>query len=98
MQENESISIFFADHGAGGSAMNSPKHMLADERIDIGVGIRSIGGCPTRTDQNHLFDFMHGVPQVPKGNRLIHGERDGREALKIEIEALAEAKGHALAT
>uniref|UniRef100_UPI00356244DA MBL fold metallo-hydrolase RNA specificity domain-containing protein n=1 Tax=Thioalkalivibrio sp. TaxID=2093813 RepID=UPI00356244DA len=70
---------------------------LDGERIDIRARIHTIGGYSAHADQNDLLAFIQGIPQAPKEIRLIHGERDAREALKAEIEAWAEANGHNVA-
>ena len=56
--------------------------------------VHTIGGYSAHADQNDLLAFIQGIPQAPKEIRLIHGERDAREALKTEIETWAEANGH----
>jgi metallo-beta-lactamase family protein len=70
---------------------------LDGERIDIRARIHSIGGYSAHADQNDLLAFIQGIAQAPKEIRLIHGERDAREALKTEIETWAEANGHNIA-
>jgi metallo-beta-lactamase family protein len=67
---------------------------LDGERIDIRAKVHTIGGYSAHADQNDLLAFIQGVPQAPKEIRLIHGERDAREALKTEIETWAAANGH----
>jgi metallo-beta-lactamase family protein len=69
---------------------------LDGERIDIRARIHTIGGYSAHADQNDLLAFIQGIPQAPKEMRLIHGERDAREALKAEIEAWAQSNGHAV--
>jgi hypothetical protein len=70
---------------------------LDGERIDIRAGIHTIGGYSAHADQSDLLGFIQGIPQAPKEIRLIHGDRDAREALKTEIETWAEANGHNVA-
>ncbi|WP_418081378.1 MBL fold metallo-hydrolase RNA specificity domain-containing protein [Thioalkalivibrio nitratireducens] len=69
---------------------------LDGERIDIRARIHTIGGYSAHAAQNDLLAFIQGIPQAPKEIRLIHGERDAREALKTEIETWAEANGQAV--
>jgi len=70
---------------------------LDGERIDIRARIHSIGGYSAHADQNDLLAFIQGIAQAPKEIRLIHGERDARQALKTEIETWAEANSHNVA-
>ncbi|AGA32316.1 Metallo-beta-lactamase family protein, RNA-specific [Thioalkalivibrio nitratireducens DSM 14787] len=67
---------------------------LDGERIDIRARIHTIGGYSAHADQSDLLAFIQGIPQAPKEIRLIHGERDAREALKAEIETWAQSTGH----
>jgi mRNA degradation ribonuclease J1/J2 len=62
---------------------------LALALIVAHVHIDHIGRLP------YLLAFIQGIPQASKAIRLIHGERDAREALKAEIDGWAEAYGHA---
>ncbi len=59
---------------------------LDGERYDIRAGIHTIGGYSAHADQKNLIDFARRMRRQPREIRLVHGEREAKQALKTELE------------
>ncbi len=55
--------------------------ILDGERFDIRAGINSIGGYSAHADQKGLVEFVTGMQQWPTEIRVVHGEREAKQAL-----------------
>ncbi|CAM3613328.1 MBL fold metallo-hydrolase RNA specificity domain-containing protein [Halomonas lysinitropha] len=69
---------------------------LDGERIDIRARIDTIGGYSAHADQRDLLNFIKRMRQPPREIRLVHGDRDAKQALAAEIHAWASASNHAV--
>ena len=58
------------------------------ERIDINAGITTISGYSAHADQKGLLNFVKRMRRWPHTIRLVHGEKNAKNALKHELEAL----------
>ena len=62
---------------------------LDGERYDIRARIHSVGGYSAHAGQSDLLRFVGGIPCKPKEIRMVHGDAGAKEALKVELQALA---------
>jgi len=60
---------------------------LDGERIDIRAGITSIGGYSAHADQKGLVEFVTGMQEWPTEIRVVHGEKEAKQALTDILEA-----------
>ncbi|MBB3189422.1 MBL fold metallo-hydrolase RNA specificity domain-containing protein [Halomonas cerina] len=67
---------------------------LDGERIDIRARIDTIGGYSAHADRRDLLAFLQGMTQPPREVRLVHGDREAKQALQAEIERWAREAGH----
>ena len=58
------------------------------QRIDINAGITTISGYSAHADQKDLLNFVKRMRRWPHTIRLVHGEKNAKNALKHELEAL----------
>ncbi|MGP5191827.1 MBL fold metallo-hydrolase RNA specificity domain-containing protein, partial [Vreelandella alkaliphila] len=58
------------------------------QRIDINAGITTISGYSAHADQKGLVNFVKRMRRWPHTIRLVHGEKNAKNALKHELEAL----------
>ncbi|ASK17986.1 MBL fold metallo-hydrolase RNA specificity domain-containing protein [Halomonas sp. N3-2A] len=63
------------------------------QRIDINAGITTISGYSAHADQKGLLNFVKRMRRWPHTIRLVHGEKNAKNALKHELEALYQRKG-----
>ncbi|WP_447955859.1 MBL fold metallo-hydrolase RNA specificity domain-containing protein [Vreelandella sp. EE7] len=63
------------------------------QRIDINAGVTTISGYSAHADQKNLLDFVKRMHHWPHTIHLVHGERDAKEALKKELQAIYKRKG-----
>ena len=63
------------------------------QRIDINAGITTISGYSAHADQKDLLNFVKRMRRWPHTIRLVHGEKNAKNALKHELEALYQRKG-----
>jgi len=63
------------------------------QRIDIHAGITTISGYSAHADQKGLVNFVKRMRRWPHTIRLVHGEKNAKNALKNELEALYQRKG-----
>lgn len=61
---------------------------LDGERINIRVGITSIGGYSAHADQKGLVEFVTGILRWPTEIRVVHGEDRAKRALADILDAL----------
>lgn len=66
------------------------------ETVKVTCPITSIGGYSAHADQKDLLDFVRHMQGWPQQIRIVHGERDAREALKKALLAMAAETGRAL--
>ncbi|KAE8543943.1 MBL fold metallo-hydrolase [Marinobacter nauticus] len=62
---------------------------LDGERYDIRARIHSVGGYSAHAGQADLLRFVHGIPRQPTEIRIVHGDVGAKEALKVELQAVA---------
>ncbi|WP_319941419.1 MBL fold metallo-hydrolase [Halomonas jincaotanensis] len=67
---------------------------LDGQRYDIHARIDTISGYSAHADQADLLRFIQGMATPPGEIRLVHGDRDAKQALKAKIEAWASREGH----
>jgi metallo-beta-lactamase family protein len=67
---------------------------LDGARIDIRARIDTIGGYSAHADQADLLAFLQGMAEPPGEVRLVHGDREAKQALKAAIDAWARDAGH----
>jgi metallo-beta-lactamase family protein len=102
MLGEERHDVLFVGYQAPGTPGHSiqrhgPKSGWVDldgQRIDIRAQVHTIGSYSAHADQNDLMAFIQGIPQPPSEIRLVHGDRDAREALRDKIHAWAQDSGH----
>ncbi|MFL9812398.1 MBL fold metallo-hydrolase [Stutzerimonas sp. VN223-3] len=69
---------------------------LEGERLDIKVGVASIGGYSAHADQDGLVKFVTGMRRPPSHIRIVHGEQKAKQALADRLGALYQGKQQAL--
>ncbi len=69
---------------------------LDGERITIRAHVETIGGYSAHADQKNLLHFISRMRHWPREVRLIHGEPAAQQALKTQLLAAAEERGHAM--
>jgi metallo-beta-lactamase family protein len=62
---------------------------LDGERYDIRARIHSVGGYSAHAGQADLLRFVHGISRQPMEIRIVHGDVGAKEALKVELQAVA---------
>ncbi|MGJ7457497.1 MBL fold metallo-hydrolase RNA specificity domain-containing protein [Halomonas sp. MA07-2] len=67
---------------------------LDGERFDIRARVDTIGGYSAHADQADLLRFLQGMTRPPREVRLVHGDRDAKQALQTEIDRWAREAGH----
>lgn len=69
---------------------------LDRQRFTIRAGVETISGYSAHADQKDLVNFVRRMRHWPSQVRLVHGDRQAREALRGELLKLAAQKGHAM--
>ena len=67
-----------------------PRHgwvMLGGERVDIAARVHSLSGYSAHADQRDLINFVTRTRRAPQQVRLVHGDRDAKEALAAQLRA-----------
>jgi metallo-beta-lactamase family protein len=62
--------------------------VLENKRYDIRARIHTISGYSAHADQKNLVNFIKRMRKRPQHVRLIHGEPDAQQALRIKLEEL----------
>jgi len=60
--------------------------VLDDQRFDIRARIHTISGYSAHADQKGLVNFIKRMRKRPKHVRLVHGEPEAQNALRLELE------------
>jgi len=60
--------------------------LLDGKRIDIRAGIHTLSGYSAHADQADLVRFVSRMRYLPGEVRLVHGEEDAKQALKLRLE------------
>ncbi|ROQ20032.1 metallo-beta-lactamase family protein [Marinimicrobium koreense] len=102
MLEDERHQVLFVGYQAQGTPGRAiqqygPSHgwvELDGERRTIRAGVTTIGGYSAHADQNDLVHFVKRMKQWPCTIRLVHGDRDARQALKEKYHALGDSRHH----
>ena len=61
--------------------------VLDGERYDIRARVQTIGGYSAHHDQQHLMDFVTGIPSAPGEIRLVHGDDGAKAELASRLRA-----------
>jgi len=62
--------------------------ILDGERIDIQAGVHTISGYSAHADQKDLVNFVRRMRHKPKEIRIVHGDKEAKQALKTELQWL----------
>jgi len=101
MLEDARHNVLFVGYQAAGTPGNIIQRYgpeggwveIDGRRYTIRARVESISGYSAHADRNNLVNFVARMRQMPKHIRLVHGDRDARESLKMELEKLAAARG-----
>jgi metallo-beta-lactamase family protein len=63
---------------------------LDGQRYPIRAGVHTIGGYSAHADQKDLINFIRRMRHRPHQIRLIHGDKQAKQALKVQLEALGQ--------
>lgn len=59
--------------------------VLDGQRYQINAGVYTISGYSGHADQQNLVNFVKRMRRLPKEVRLVHGDREAKEALRGEL-------------
>lgn len=69
---------------------------LDGERFDIRAGVTTLGGYSAHADQAGLVSFITRMRHWPEEVRLVHGERNAKEALASALRLRADERKHSM--
>ncbi|MEE9351639.1 MAG: MBL fold metallo-hydrolase [Thiotrichaceae bacterium] len=61
---------------------------IDNERYEIKAKIHQIGGYSAHADQQNLLDFATQMEKGPEEVRVLHGDENAKEVLKVKLEEL----------
>ncbi|MBF0266830.1 MAG: MBL fold metallo-hydrolase [Gammaproteobacteria bacterium] len=65
---------------------------LDGKKFDIKAGVHTISGYSAHADQQDLINFVKRIRHKPKEIRIVHGDKEAKEALKKQYEQLFSAE------
>ena len=94
MLGDERHDVLFVGYQAEGTPGRDIQHygprggyvILDGERFDIRARVETIGGYSAHADQQGLVSFVKGIRQKPREIRLVHGNREAKQALKAALQ------------
>ncbi|WP_415906485.1 MBL fold metallo-hydrolase [Neptuniibacter sp. QD72_48] len=61
---------------------------LDEDKIDIKAGVYTISGYSAHADQKDLVNFVKRMRFMPKEIRIVHGDAEAKQALRMKLQAL----------
>jgi len=91
-RRHDVVFVGYQARGTPGNAIQTygPRGGYVDldgERIDIRARIHSLSGYSAHADRDDLTRFVTRMRHLPGEVRLVHGEREAREALAAHLRA-----------
>ncbi len=91
-RRHDVVFVGYQARGTPGNAIQTfgPRGGYVDldgERIDIRARIHSLSGYSAHADRDDLTRFITRMRHLPAEVRLVHGEREAREALAAQLRA-----------
>lgn len=88
---NEKDTILFTGFQAVGSRGRSlvegeKKVKIFGEEVPVNANISMLDGLSAHADQQQLLEWLEDIKDSPKRTFLIHGEKEGTQALKSKLE------------